>query len=72
MPGTPSLRQSGLSIEWSKSLTVAEAGVNQAVTLLGESRGATNPCRISTSTVCTGGGGEYQMQLGDRAAGPCS
>ncbi len=59
--GNASLRQSGLSIEWSKSLTVAEAGVNRAVTLLGESRGATNPCGISTSTVCTGGGGEYQM-----------
>ena len=51
----------GLSIEWSKALTVAEAGVNQAVTLLGESRGATNPCAISTSTVCTGGGGQYQV-----------
>ena len=61
MPATPSLRQSGLSIEWSKSLTVAEAGVNQSVTLLGQSRGATNPCRISTSTVCSGGGGQYQV-----------
>ena len=59
--GNASLRQSGLSIEWSKSLTVAEAGVNQAVTLLGQSRGATNPCRITTGTVCSGGGGEYQM-----------
>jgi len=59
--GNASLRESHLSIEWSKSLTVAEAGANQAVTLLGESRGATNPCGISTSTVCSGGGGEYQM-----------
>lgn len=59
--GSASLKQSHLSIEWSKSLTVAEAGVNQAVTLLGQSRGATNPCRISTSTVCSGGGGEYQI-----------
>ena len=59
--GNASLRQSHLSIEWSKSLTVAEAGVNQSVTLLGQSRGATNPCRISTTTVCSGGGGEYQV-----------
>jgi hypothetical protein len=59
--GNASLRESGLSIEWSKSLTVAEAGVNQSITLLGESRSATNPCRITTSTVCTGGGGEYQI-----------
>ena len=59
--GNAALRQSHLSIEWSKSLTVAEAGVNQSVTLLGQSRGATNPCRISTSTVCSGGGGQYQV-----------
>ena len=59
--GTSSLQESHLSIEWSKALTVAEAGANQATTLLGQSRGATNPCRIGTSTLCSGGGGEYQM-----------
>ncbi len=59
--GNASLRESHLSIEWSKALTVAEAGANQAATLLGQSRGATNPCRIGTSTLCAGGGGEYQM-----------
>jgi hypothetical protein len=59
--GTSSLRQSSLSIEWSKALTVAEAGANDAVTLLGQSRSATNPCQIGTSTTCSGGGGEYQM-----------
>ena len=59
--GTSSLQESHLSIEWSKALTVAEAGANQATTLLGQSRAATNPCRIGTSTLCSGGGGEYQM-----------
>jgi hypothetical protein len=59
--GTSSLQESHLSIEWSKALTVAEAGANQAATLLGQSRAATNPCRIGTSTTCTGGGGQYQM-----------
>src|SRR5262245_64042917 len=59
--GTSSLQESHLSIEWSKALTVAEAGANQASTLLGQSRGATNPCKIGTSNLCTGGGGEYQM-----------
>ena len=58
--GNASLNQSHLSIEWSKSLTVAEAGVNRAVTLLGESRGATNPCG-SRPAPCARGGGEYQM-----------
>jgi hypothetical protein len=59
--GNASLRQSGLSIEWSKTLTVAEAGVNDAVTRLGVSRAATNPCRIGLATVCSGGGGQYQV-----------
>jgi hypothetical protein len=59
--GTSSLRQSSLSIEWSKALTVAEAGLNDSITRLGESRSAANPCNMSTSTVCTGGGGQYQV-----------
>ena len=59
--GTASLKQSSLAIEWSKALTVAEAGLNDSITRLGESRSATNPCNMSTSTVCTGGGGQYQV-----------
>jgi hypothetical protein len=59
--GNASLRQSSRSLEWSKALTVAEAGLDDSVTRLGESRSAPNPCSISTSTVCTGGGGEYQV-----------
>jgi hypothetical protein len=59
--GTASLRQSSLAIEWSKALTVAEAGLNDSITRLGESRTAANPCSISTSTVCSGGGGQYQV-----------
>ncbi len=47
--------------EWSKTLTVAEAGVHDVITRLGESRTATNPCAIATSTTCSGGGGEYQV-----------
>jgi hypothetical protein len=59
--GNASLRQSSLSLEWSKALTVAEAGLDDSITRLGESRTAANPCSMSTSTVCTGGGGEYQV-----------
>lgn len=59
--GTASLKQSSLSIEWSKALTVAEAGLNDSITRLGESRSAANPCNMSGSTVCTGGGGQYQV-----------
>jgi hypothetical protein len=59
--GTASLKQSSLAIEWSKALTVAEAGLNDSITRLGESRSASNPCRVTTSTVCAGGGGQYQV-----------
>jgi hypothetical protein len=59
--GTASLNQSSKSLEWSKALTAAEAGSNASVTLLGESRSATNPCRIGTNNVCSSGDGQYQV-----------
>ncbi|HEX9300356.1 MAG TPA: hypothetical protein VF968_09530 [Actinomycetota bacterium] len=59
--GNASLGQSSKSLEWSKALTVAEAGANDSITRLGENRTAADPCAMSTSTVCTGGGGEYQL-----------
>jgi len=60
--GSSSLRQSSLSLEWSKALTVAEGGADAAVTLLGESRAATNSCAIGTSNVCNGVDGQYQVR----------
>ena len=60
--GSASLRQSSLSLEWSKALTVAEGGADAAVTLLGESRSATNSCAIGTSNVCNGVEGQYQVR----------
>ena len=59
--GSSALQGASKGVEWSKTLTVAEAGVNDAVTRLGDSRIATNPCAMSSATVCTGGGGEYQV-----------
>jgi hypothetical protein len=59
--GTSSLQQSSLSLEWSKALTVAEAGLDDSITRLGENRSAANPCSMATSTVCSGGGGQYQV-----------
>jgi Tfp pilus assembly protein PilX len=59
--GIAALRGSSKGIEWSKTLTVAEAGVNDAVTRLGISRTTPNPCEIGTATVCSGSGGEYQV-----------
>ena len=60
--GSSSLHQSSLSLEWSKALTVAEGGADAAVTLLGESRSATNSCAIGTSSVCNGVDGQYQVR----------
>jgi Tfp pilus assembly protein PilX len=67
--GTASLKQSSLAVEWSKALTVAEAGLNDSITRLGESRSASNPCyfdpidlgNTTNSVVCSGGGGQYQV-----------
>ena len=60
--GSSSLHQSSLSLEWSKALTVAEGGSAAAVTLLGESRTATNTCAIGTNNVCNGVDGQYQVR----------
>jgi hypothetical protein len=60
--GSASLRQSSLSLEWSKALTVAEGGADAAVTLLGESRAATNSCAIGSSNVCNAVDGQYQYR----------
>ena len=60
--GSASLRQSSLSLEWSKALTVAEGGADAAVTTLGESRAATNSCAIGTNNVCNGVDGQYQVR----------
>ena len=43
-------------------MTAAEAGANSAVTLLGQSRTATNSCRIGTSSVCDSSDGQYQTR----------
>jgi hypothetical protein len=60
--GQASLRQSSLSLEWSKALTVAEGGADAAVTLLGESRAASNSCAIGSSNVCSAVDGQYQYR----------
>ena len=67
--GNSSLQQSHLSIEWSKALTVAEAGANDAAARVGQSRSATNTCAIGTSDVCTAGGGEYQVSWSTQQTG---
>jgi hypothetical protein len=54
---------------FTRTLGVAEAGVNDAVTRLGEVRGAENPCEIGTLTVCQAPNGEYQVRWEPAATG---
>ena len=58
--GNSALDQSQRGIEWTRTLTVAESGVNDALSRLSGDRAAVSPCPTSGSTACTGEGGEYQ------------
>jgi hypothetical protein len=60
--GNSALQGATDGIRWAKTLTVAEAGVNDAITRLGASRSAGNPCDMAGATVCSAeDGGEYQV-----------
>jgi len=59
--GNAALTQSNKGLQWSKTLVVAEAGLNDSVARLAQSKSAANPCAISTATVCTSSDGEYQV-----------
>ena len=59
--GNSALNQAQRGIEWTRTLTVAESGVNDAMVRLSGDRSATSPCPTSGSTVCDAEGGEYQV-----------
>ena len=46
---------------FTRTLGVAEAGLDGAVTQLGEYRLSANPCLIGSAGTCTAAGGEYQV-----------
>jgi hypothetical protein len=58
---TSSLRNSQNSVRFARTLAVAEAGVNDAITRLGEDRTGTSPCSRGSATTCTASGGVYQV-----------
>src|SRR5205823_2971550 len=58
---TSSLRNSEDSVRFARTLSVAEAGVNDAITRLGENRTGTSPCLRGSATTCTASGGVYQV-----------
>jgi hypothetical protein len=59
--GISALNQSQRGIHWSRTLTVAESGVNDAIARLGVDRAATSDCPTTGTTTCPGNGGEYQV-----------
>lgn len=67
--GNSTLRLSQGGIRWAQSLTAAEAGINEAVTRLGQDRAATSPCSTSGATVCETNEGEYQVSWTGNADG---
>src|SRR5207248_9327463 len=58
---TSSLRNSEDSVRFARTLSVAEAGVNDAITRLGENRTGTSPCLRGSATTCTASGGVFQV-----------
>jgi len=59
--GTSALQQSQRGIEWSRTLSVAENGVNDAMARLSADRSSASACSTSTSSVCSTDNGQYQV-----------
>ncbi len=59
--GYSALNQSQRGIEWSRTLAVAESGVNDAMVQLGADRSAVSVCPTSGTDVCPTDDGEYQV-----------
>jgi hypothetical protein len=60
--GYSALNQTQRGIEWSRTLAVAESGVNDAMVQLGADRAAVSSCPITSPTaVCAVYDGEYQV-----------
>jgi hypothetical protein len=67
--GSSALRRSQEGLRWARTLTVAEAGINQAITQLSQNRTAASPCPLGSTSVCTGEGGQFQVSWTGQADG---
>jgi hypothetical protein len=70
--GNSAFNLSERGARWSRTLGVAESGVNDAIGILTANRGASSPCAISTNNVCTpveGQEGEYQVSWQSTSGG---
>ncbi len=59
--GNSALNNAQRGIEWTRTLTVAESGINDSLVRLSADRSATSPCPALGSTACPTEGGEYQI-----------
>jgi len=67
--GNSALRRSQEGVRWTKTLAVAEAGVNDAIANLGIDRGWQPTCPIGSRTACPGEDGDYQVRWEARSDG---
>jgi hypothetical protein len=67
--GQSALRRSQEGVRWTKTLAIAEAGVNAAITTLGQDRRASSSCPVGAQTVCRVDAGEYQVSWRGQADG---
>ena len=59
--GSSAFQESEYGVRWARTLTVAEAGIDDAVVRLGQDRTSRLPCPTSGGTVCSTDGGQYQV-----------
>lgn len=67
--GNASFTRSERGARWSKTLAVAETGVDNAITMVAENRNVSNPCLIGSADVCSTPSGQYQLEWGTNSKG---
>ena len=60
--GNAAFTSSEKGARWTKTLAVAEAGANDAITQIAQDRSVTPACEIESANVCRVAGGEYQWR----------
>jgi hypothetical protein len=67
--GNSALNLSQRGVEWTRTLAVAEAGINDGITILGANRSASSACPTGGTAVCQTTGGEYQVSWTGQTGG---
>jgi len=67
--GSSAFRESEYGVRWARTLTIAEAGIDDAIVTLGQDRAATSPCPSGGGATCSDDDGEYQVDWTSAADG---